>query len=627
MCGVFGLVWNADAGVSSAPAALAAQAMQRALDHRGPDGTGIFARDGVVLGHVRLSIIDLVSGAQPMANDDDTVVLSYNGEIYNFPQLNPALEARGWAFHTRSDSETVLASYCLDGAEADEVFNGMYAYAVLDDRVDRHVVMLATDPVGIKPLFLWTGDGLSLFASELQALIAGLKALGIAPALNHEAISAYLELGWVPAPMTLVEGARRLLPGERWEIDRRTAAARLTGRREISVVSHDPADQDGFRARLREALQAAVRRQMISDVPLGLFLSGGIDSSLIAAIAREQGFTGSCFTIGFTGDGHGVAQADEAEVARSVARHLGLGFHCIEVDEQRLLGALDQTFAAMDQPLADPACLPLLLLAGFARQSVKVCMSGDGGDELLAGYPRHRMAAMKARWARLPRPVRGMAAFAARQLPTAPRSGPQETLRKARVGYELLASPSYIDGPFAAFIGPSPHAAAFNGRIESDSLSLFKADINGQLAGQMLPKTDNMTMAASLECRVPLLDLELAALAAAAPLAWKRAGALGKLPLRAELTKYLPPEITNRPKRGFRVPLTSWFRAGLEEQIRSALVRRGPLLDHSLGPGVAERVVAEHLAGRAEHSIRLWALLALDSWLCRFEEPPEMNAG
>lgn len=621
MCGIFGLVWRdggIEGGVEAARAA--ANSMRDCIRHRGPDGTGLHQAPGVLLGHLRLAIIDLEGGIQPMRTADGQVALSYNGEVYNFPELMSDMTARGWQFDTRSDTETLLAGYCLDGERFDEQLNGMYAYALLDEREGGGTIQLSTDPIGIKPMFLYQGDGLVLFASELQAIVEGLRRLGRPLEIDRRALASYLHLGWVPAPLSMVSGVRKLLPGERWRIDCVAASARLSSVRNVPPVAPLQGGREAFDAVFGEALERAVSRQLISDVPLGFFLSGGIDSSLLLAVAREQGHSTTSFTIRFAGEGHGVAAANEAEIARAVADRLAVPFHAIDVDDAAMRATLEQTLSAMDQPLADPACLPLLLLARFARERVKVCISGDGGDELFAGYPRHALAGVRQSWARMPGPVRAAGAAVARMLPEAPSSGFGEILRKARVAHGMVDAEEYVTGPFAKEVSPDPEITPWNYGVTAEARSLMSADLAGQLAGQMLPKTDNMTMAASLECRVPLLDLELVALAAQAPLEWKRTGRTGKLPLRRQLARYLPSEITNRPKQGFRVPLTSWFRGPLAEDLRDRLLRREAQLEGVLASGTIRRVLDEHLAGRAEHSIRIWSLLALDNWLNRFEQ-------
>ena len=615
MCGIFGLVWRPGVtGVEPQTARAAAEAMRRVLHHRGPDGSDILESDNVLLGHRRLAIIDLAGGHQPMVSPDGATALSYNGECYNFLDLRSDLEARGWRFRTRSDSEVLLAGHFLDGEKFDRDLNGMYAYAVLDRRGGQGHIQLSTDPMGIKPLFLYEHDGLAIFSSEIRAIAIALAQLGRVVDIDCDAVAAYLRLGWVPAPLSLIRHVRKLGPGERWRIDLADASARKTSQRLRPSGAEPFKTEADLDAALEACLVAVVQRQTISDVPLGFFLSGGIDSSLVLAGARASGIDAQSFSIAFTGAGHGVAQANEIEIARAVAKQLQSEFHAIEVDESVMRATLGETLASMDQPLADPACLPLLLLSRFAREQVTVCLSGDGGDELFAGYPRHAIHPAKMAVQQMPAGFRSLARGAASLFPAAPGSGLHEILRKARVLHGLLDNPDYVAGPFAADL-PDPGAwESWNRDIPVDANAMMDADIEGQLAGQMLPKTDNMTMATSLECRVPLLDLELHAIAGAIPLDWKRNRKRGKLPLRRLLDKHLPRSITERPKQGFRVPLTSWFRGPMADQIRDRLTGRNDIVADILGEEAIAEVLASHGMGKAEHSVRIWALLAIAEW-------------
>lgn len=613
MCGTYGLAWR-NGNITGNRAKSAAQAMQRVLGHRGPDGTGLLERDGLMLGHLRLAIIDLAGGAQPMVSPDGRVALSYNGECYNFLGLMDDLSRCGWNFASRCDSEVLLAGYTLQGPEFDEALNGMYAYAMLDERAGRRI-QLSTDPVGIKPMFLYEDDEVFLFASELRGIVVGLRALGKRVDVDSEAVEAYLRLGWVPAPLSLVTGARKLAPGERWILDLDRWSATCASKRLRRQGEVFRGDENDLQEALRRCLSDVVKRQTISDVPLGFFLSGGVDSSLLLAIAAELGIAAQSFTISFVGDGHGVASANEGEVARAVAGHLGSPINIIEVEADTLRRSLWECLDAMDQPLADPACLPLLLLSRLAAQKVKVCLSGDGGDELFAGYTRHRIARLKSGWRSLPSPLRALTRAAASHLPTAPSTGYRENLRRVRVAHELIDSPNYVDGPFAQQITHQEvRLEPWNQSVMLSSAGLMEADIEGQLAGQMLPKTDNMTMAASLECRVPLLDLDLIELASGVPLEMKSRERTGKYPLRKLLGRYLPAEITQRPKHGFRVPLTDWLRGPMAGEIRDRLLCEQSEVAEFLTPLQTETVVNEHLSGRGEHSIRLWALLAFSHW-------------
>lgn len=614
MCGICGVVWRPNATVDAKASEAVVQSMMTAMKHRGPDGDGIYVGERIALGHLRLAVIDVESGAQPMIAPENGPVLVFNGELYNFQDLKPDLAAQGWAFRTRSDTEVMLAGHVLHGDDFDRRLNGMYAYAQATRSDGDEVVTLAVDPVGIKPLYVAETERAIVFASELRGILAALRTLGEPPQIDPQSVAQYLSLGWTPAPLTLLKGVSKLTPGGRLRIPA------ATGR--IETLEPQPLPAPAAVASLDDLeaiLLRAIRRQMIADVPLGFFLSGGVDSSLLVAMAAELGVEAQTFTVRFSGGGHGVEAANEADVARAVAAHFSTQHHECEVTAEALAAHLDQTLAAMDQPIADPACLPLLMLSRFAREHVTVALSGDGGDELFAGYPRHRLTGWKERWRKTPAGLRAALGAAAGALPRAPSSGVAEMLRKARVAYNLIDDDAYYPGPFSGnrseLLELRPELPAWARGVAQDDM--MDADMAGELAGQMLPKTDHISMSASLECRVPLLDLEVIAAARSMTLAQKRRGSRGKLPLRALLGRRLPASISERPKHGFRVPLTTWFREDLSKVVRERLLTPAhPAAGVLPASGVAA-MVEEHLAGQAEHSIQIWSLLALETWMDR----------
>ncbi|MGL5840119.1 MAG: asparagine synthase (glutamine-hydrolyzing) [Sphingorhabdus sp.] len=613
MCGVCGIVWRSGNAEHREKARAANSVMLAALKHRGPDGSGTFESENAILGHTRLSIIDLDGGAQPFRMAQDALALSYNGETYNFHDLRHELATEGASFVSRSDTEVALQAYSRWGETFDHRLNGMYAYALFDGRGPDAILQLGTDPVGIKPLFLFENDDWVIFASELRAVISAMRQLSIEVGVSVDGVSAFLAYGFTPAPLSLVQGITAFGPGSRCRIDLRTRKVSWLPRRARPHASANESGNGSRDAELRDCLQRAVERQIVADVPLGFFLSGGIDSSLLLAMAARMGVEPKSFTIRFTGAGHGVEQVNEADIAADIAKICGSRHYEIAIDASSLLNGIDACFAAMDQPLADPACLPLLALARFARQEVTVCLSGDGGDEVFAGYPRHRLQKWKQHWIRVPSPAQSIARSAARCLPDAPSDGLTELLRKAKVGFSLLDDPHYIRGPFACQVAAQEFS--WNQLAAFDASELMDADIDGQLAGQMLLKTDNMTMAASLECRVPFLDLELIELASTMPLGYKMNSASGKLPLRRILRDLLPKSISDRPKHGFRVPLTSWLRGEMASRVRDELTSDLGIIEQILPRNYIASVVDEHLEGRSEHSTRIWALLAINAWM------------
>jgi len=619
MCGIAGLIWRHKADGNTARGRAIISDVLRSMQHRGPDGQGIEADNAMALGHLRLSIIDIEGGVQPMSALDGQIRLSYNGEIYDYADRMSQQAAQGWSFKTRSDTETLIAGYVQEGPDFDTVLNGMYSYAMLDRRSGPGHIQIGLDPVGIKPLFIAETGQAILFASELRGMVAGLAALGVPLGVDDVAVSEYLTLGWVPAPNSLIKGVRRVHPGARMRIslpDSRGQSAHISTLAArplpVAATSDEP---------LAQTLKDAIRRQVVADAPLGFFLSGGIDSSLLVSLASQAGIQPKTFTIRFTGGGHGVDKANEADVARAVADACGADHHELSVSAGMLADEFDNAFAAMDQPIADAACLPLLMMSRFARDTVKVCLSGDGGDELFLGYPRHKLVSAQAWWRSLPRPVQGVGRGVLNVLPTAPAQGFKEILRKVRVGGELVANPFYATGPFSGRFGRylknSVTLPDWAQNVAATNEAMFEADMLGQLSGQMLPKTDHVTMYASLEVRVPFLDLEMIAAARAMSVQEKRAGGVGKAPLRALLAQSLPPEITNRPKQGFRVPLTSWFRNELAADVKSRLLDHSNPATGAIAKSDVEALLQDHIAGNAEHSVRIWALLALQSWLDR----------
>lgn len=614
MCGICGLVWRSSVPNHTVRGQAVLEAIMEKMRHRGPDGKGILVGARFSLGHLRLSIMDIDGGGQPMSDPDGLVSLSYNGEVYDLEDRIVFQSAQGWKFRTKSDTETLLAGYLLNGSKFDFDLNGMYAYAMLDRRPDVSALQIGVDPVGIKPLYFVETEEAVLFASELSGLLAGMSALSVPVIIDEAAVSLYLSLGWVPAPLTLISGVRKMTPGERMRISLKDGSITALEKRLL------PSPKPGFIAsKLGETLDAAVARQLVSDAPVGFFLSGGIDSSLLVCTAHRLGIRPKTFNVSFVGPGHGVAEANEASVAREVATLCGAEHHELEVSAATLALGLGDALIAMDQPIADPACLPLLLLARFAREHVKVCLSGDGGDELFLGYPRHRFANYKAIWRNTPRPLQAGISVLASCLPASPGSGILESLRKVGVGVDLLTSPDYFTGPFsgryAANLSQGIELPAWALNVPADSEALFEADMLGQLAGQMLPKTDHVTMFASIETRVPFLDLDMIAAARAIPMGEKLSGGYGKAPLRRLLAQYLPSDITDRPKKGFRVPLTSWFRGELVPLMRAQLLDVPNAAAGLIDRFKLERLLEDHIAGRAEHSSRIWALLALQAWI------------
>ncbi|WP_291297151.1 asparagine synthase (glutamine-hydrolyzing) [Elioraea sp.] len=620
MCGIAGLL--VPGGAPEDALIRRATAMARAIAHRGPDGEGVWAEgeSGIALGHRRLAIIDLTeTGRQPMASACGRYVLSYNGEIYNHADLRAGLAARGATFRGSSDTEVLLALIAHDGlAEALAATNGMFALA-LWDRASR-TLSLARDRFGQKPLaYGWNGRAF-LFGSELGALAAD---DGFAATPDRDAIAAMLVAGAVPAPLAALSGIRKLPPGALltlpadaapgtmptpvtwWSAEAVVAAARLT-------------PFQGSAGEAEEALAAlladAVRLCRVADVPLGAFLSGGIDSTAVVAAMRDGGAPPRSFTIGFT-----EATFDEAPHAEAVARHLGTMHTTLTATEDDALAIVPQLGALYDEPFADSSQVPTILVSRLARRHVTVVLSGDGGDEMFGGYDRYRWLAQLERAASVvPRPLHPLAAWIGRTV--------RAVSPAARIGrgLALLDAPGTAgryarlmaswDDPSAAL--PGSRAATPPAWADaSPRRAAMLHDTTTYLPDDILVKLDRASMASGLEARVPLLDHRILAFAATLPdgLLWDGRG--GKAPLRAVAERAVPRALLDRPKMGFGVPLFRWLigplRAWAEALLTPARLREGIGFDAD----AVRRRWARLLGGDRTMAPQVWAVLMVQAWL------------
>lgn len=640
MCGIAGFVDFLGQRDEAALRRLAGE-MSHTLAHRGPDGEGVWADAdaGVALAQRRLAIVDLSpAGAQPMVSACGRYVLVYNGEAYNAADLRPELEARGIVFRGHSDTEVVLEGCAAWGVEATlRRLNGMFALA-LWDRGERRLT-LARDRLGIKPLYWSEGTGAFLFGSELKAL----KAHPACPSeVDRDAVTAFLRHNYVPAPQTIFRGIRKLRPGclltlgpggnaaERayWslaDVEREAQAAPFSG--------DDAAAVDA----LHDLLSDAVRLRMISDVPLGAFLSGGIDSSTVAALMQAQsGRPVKTFSIGFP-----EADYDEARHAAAVARHLGTDhteFTVTAAEAREVIPLLAEQY---DEPFSDSSQIPTFLVSRLTRREVTVALSGDGGDELFFGYSRYALADTHARRLfALPRPLRAIGAALLRALPPSawdaalrclpPVAGVRLTGDRLHKLAEVMGGDldafyrrlvSHWENPEEVAIGGHEPRGAFGDPGIAALVPDFRArmaylDILTYLPDDILTKVDRASMAVSLEARVPILDHRVVAFSRALPHRFKVREGTSKWLLRQVLYRHVPRDLVDRPKMGFGVPLDEWLRGPLREWAedllspteveRFGLVRAAP---------VAE-AWREHLSGRRNRQYDLWDVLMLQSW-CR----------
>ena len=631
MCGIVGIL-RFDATEEVDEARL--KRMRDVLRHRGPDAEGLWIDGQVGFGHRRLSIVDVAGGAQPLANEDDSVWITYNGEVYNHPELRPALERRGHRYRTRSDTETVVHLYEDEGERCVERLRGMFAFGLWDRTRGR--LLLARDRLGIKPLYYAVTGQELVFASEIKAILAVLPGL---PAFNVDVLPEFLANRYVAGDETFFRGIEKLPPGHTltWSRDDGLSCRRywtLPPPQDRCSVSFREAADD-----LRERLEAVVQSHLMSDVPLGVFLSGGLDSSALAAMMAPR-VTGALrtFSVGFA-----EREANELGYAELVARRLGAIHRDIVLAPGEFMRALPDLVWHEDEPIAHPSSVPLHFVSRLAQPHVKVVLTGEGSDELFLGYPWYPVTAWNERLGRpytalapqaaraaiarsvqhLPRPIRRYAERTFLALDPGPRGLFYENFAVFREALQRdLLEPSVL----AASRDPYAEVLRRFGHAPGDTLSrMSRADLETYLV-ELLMKQDQMSMAASIESRVPFLDHELVEHVVSLPSRYKVRGWQTKAVLRAAVRDLVPPEILTRRKMGFPVPIGRWF-AGrfapmVDEFVLSARARARGLFRLS----TLTRLAEEHRAGRAEHGARLWSLVNLEIWQRVFLDGEDRDA-
>jgi asparagine synthase (glutamine-hydrolysing) len=626
MCGIAGILSLAP-GAQIAPESLDLMAAQ--LVHRGPDDAGRYLDPQRRCGFAfrRLSIIDLAGGHQPIANEDGTIWLIFNGEIYNFRELRSDLERQGHTFKTQSDSEVIVHLYEQHGEDCFRHLSGMFAIALWDERRGR--LLLARDRFGKKPLTYAVHDGRLYFASEAKAILALPE---VPRTLDAQALHRYLVFQYVPAPHSIYQGFRKLLPAHYLAIDANQplrAEPKPYWRLDPRPFAGTYADA---KARLGELLTAAVRKRLIADVPLGAFLSGGIDSSIIVALMRQLGVSPlRTFSIGFPDPRY-----DETAYARLVAQRYQTEHHehCVTPQAREVLETLAWHY---DEPFADSSAIPTYYVSRWTRESVTVALTGDAGDECFAGYDRYRAAQLAARLDWLPRPMRRALAATAALLPhNRPRTFGN---RLHRFAAALAESPAlrYLSwvNVFPPHVLTTGYREEFRHALDFDEPANWLADLYNAADGpaanraihadfasylpyDLLTKVDTASMACSLECRTPMLDHDVVAFARSLPLAWRLGAGGSKHILKDWARDRLPPEILRRPKMGFGVPVGAWFRDELQDLVRSRLLTADSLCGRIFRPEWLQNLVAAHLSGRANHEHQLWSLLMLELWHARW---------
>lgn len=604
--------------------------MTQSIQHRGPDDQGTWIGSGIALGHTRLAIIDLSSaGHQPMSNEDGSIRTVFNGEIYNFVELRAELSERGYHFRSHTDTEVILNGYHCWGEQVFKRLRGMFAIALWDQRSEK--LILARDRVGKKPLFYAWCAGTLLFGSEIKAILAW---PGFKREADHEAIHHYLTLQYVPAPWSAFKGVHKL-PQASYMVATRDGQVNIEKYWELpspAHARHRPLAE--LKEELVGLLDEAVRLRMISDVPLGAFLSGGVDSSAIVALmARHSSGRVKTFSIGFD-----EADFDERQYARMVAERYDTDHHemVVRPDAASILPLLTWHY---NEPFADPSAIPTYYVSQIARQQVTVALNGDGGDESFLGYGRYTQC-LKTEWiSRVPRPLRQLASVFGKSIPPG-----MDRHRLFRVARRWLSYVSEKDSrryaPSIAYFFEHDKLVGYDRNLQpllgNSTLDLLEpyfrqspsfvggaawADIHTYLPDDLLVKVDIASMAHGLESRSPFLDHALMEWAAGIPVAQKMAGGETKAILKSAMEPFLPKEILYRPKMGFGVPIDQWLRRELKEFAYDTLLSTQARQRGLVKPEFVKTLLDEHCAGVRLHHTRLWALLMLELWFQMWIDP------
>jgi asparagine synthase (glutamine-hydrolysing) len=601
------------------------------LEHRGPDSRGIHQEGRIGLGIQRLRVIDISTGDQPIYNEDKSIVVVMNGEIYNYRELRADLRRRGHTLATKGDTEVIVHLYEEYGADCVRHLQGMFAFSLWDER--RQQLLLARDRVGKKPLLYTLNDGTLSWASEMQALLADRS---IPREVDPVAIDRFLALGYVPTPMSAIRGVRKLPPAH--TLLMRDGAITLQRYWALDYTQKLDAPVQEICERIREGLRSATRKRLVSDVPLGAFLSGGIDSSaVVAAMAEASSEPVRTFSIGFDHQ-----QFDELPHARRIAEQFGTVHEEFQVraDAVDVMPKLARHYG---EPFADSSAIPSFYLAEMAGRHVTVALNGDGGDESFGGYTRYVANALAARLDRIPAPLRRGVAAIGRRVPEGDDIGGVRNKFRRLAGTLALDAPARY-GRYMAFLDdgqrgalyapgfarelngldiPDPIADAWAAASGSSAIDrMLETDVRTYLVDDLIAKVDIATMAHALEARSPLLDPELMQLGASIPADMKVRGQEKKWILREAMRGWLPDDILDRPKQGFSVPLSDWLRGDLKSWAHEVLLDRETLGRGYFEPAAVRGILDRHAAGIDGEAKRIWAMLTLELWHREFIGAP-----
>ncbi|HMF78873.1 MAG TPA: asparagine synthase (glutamine-hydrolyzing) [Bryobacteraceae bacterium] len=625
MCGIAGFVNFRNDARSSRDLTRVLKQMIDVIGHRGPDGQGLHEDGTAFLGHRRLSIIDFAGGHQPMSNETGSVWITYNGEIFNHASIRPQLEQAGHYYVTRCDTETIVHAYEQYGAGCVSHFRGMFAFAIWD--AERQVLFCARDRLGIKPFYYILNDRFFAFASEIKAL---LRHPDVSAEFNSELLPEYLTFGYTSDDKTLFRGIRKLMPGHTLTLDAKAKRETIQAYWDVPDAQENPQrSEDEWIRECRARLEETVQMRLMSDVPLGMFLSGGVDSSAIAALMkRMRSEPVKTFAVGYR-----EAAYSELSYARQVADSIGTDHHEVSVSMEDFFNALPRLIWHEDEPIAWPSSVSLYFVSKLAAENVKVVLTGEGSDELFAGYSRYQHYLLNRKWAdryaAVPTPLRS-AIRGCIEDSSLLSANLRRKLQHTFLGREKTVESLQLDNFYGAFsrkerqlmLNEKDQAAGnpygsyllyWNGRNNSLLSRMLYADQKTYLV-ELLMKQDQMSMACSIESRVPFLDHTLVEFAAGVPEAMKIKNGTGKYIMKRAVEDLLPRDIVYRPKMGFPTPLRSWLRDKRADALFSLLLDRDRMLGEYVDLGYVETLIQKQRSGAEDATDRIWRLLNLQLW-------------